>query len=105
MRPLLPLMLAALVIALDASVQSVNWVQYINPTDRYDFAFGVCLFGDYLAVVGTANGKYFVALLDRTTSEVIKTWEGGDGWFYNCLSIGNRLYVVEAGGYMYSTRG
>jgi len=94
MRLLLPLVIAVFAIALGVSAQSVNWVQYINPTDRNDRAFGVCLFGDYLAVVGIADGDEFVALLDRATGEVIKTWVGEGDWFYDCLSVGDRLYVV-----------
>jgi len=100
-RPFLPLVIAMLTIALSASAQFINWVQYINPTDRNDRAFGVCLFGDYLAVVGTANGDEFVALLDKATGEVIKTWEGEYGLFFNCLSIGDRLYVVGSDIYIF----
>jgi len=105
-RPFFPLMLAVLATAIGVLAQSVNWVQYINPTDGWDDALGVCLFEDYLAVVGFVDGtrfgegRYFVALLNRTTGEVIKTWEGEYGLFFNCLSIGNRLYVV--GGDIYS---
>jgi len=94
MRPFLLLALAVLAVASGASAQTVHWVQYINPTNGYDFAFGVCVFGEYLAVAGTANDRYFVALLDRATGEVVKTWEGEYGWFYNCLSVGDRLYAV-----------
>jgi len=97
----LPLVLAVLAITLGVSAQSVNWVQYINPSGKDDVAFGSCLFDDYLAVVGFIDGEWgeivgrqFVALLNRTTGEVIKTWEGGDGRFYNCLPVGDRLYAV-----------
>jgi len=91
---LLLLALTALAIALGVSAQSVNWVQYINPTNGDDWAFGVCIFGDYLAVVGKAYGQDFVALLDRTTGEVVKTWVGEGSRFYNCLSVGDKLYAV-----------
>jgi len=101
MRHFLPLVLVVLTIVVGVSAQSVNWVQYINPTDRNDRAFGVCLFGDYLAVVGTANGDAFVALLNRTTDEVIKTWVGKYGLFFNCLSVGDRLYVVGSDIYIF----
>jgi len=100
-RSFLPLVLAVLAITLGVSSQSVNWVQYINPTGKDDVAFGVCLFDDYLTVVGFVDGKVgevigrqFVALLNRTTGEVIKAWEGGDGRLYNCLPVGDRLYAV-----------
>jgi len=95
MRLALLIALVTLATALGASAQSVNWVQYIDPTDKNDDAYGVCLFGDYLAVVGEADQKAFVALLDRITGEVVKTWIGEHGRFYNCLSIGDRLYAVK----------
>jgi len=98
MRPSLPLALAALAVALGASAQSVNWVQYINPTNGSDWAYGVCTFGDYLAVVGEANRQNFVALLDRATGEVVKMWVGERGSLYDCLSVGDRLYAVGKGG-------
>jgi len=106
-RPFLPLVIAMLAVALCASAQFVNWVQYINPTNERDRAYGVCLFGEYLAVVGEAEGtpryRYVVALLNRTTGEV-KTWVSEYGGFYNCLSVGDRLYVVEYKGvYIFDT--
>ena len=76
MRLMFLLALAMLAIAPGISAQPVNWVQYINPTDRYDVAVSVCTFGEYLAVMGEANDRYFVALLDRATGEVVKTWVG-----------------------------
>jgi len=95
MRLMFLLALAMLAVALSVSAQSVNWVQYINPTDRDDIADGVCLFGEYLAVMGEADDRYFVVLLDRATGEVVKTWVGESfGWFKNCLSVGDRLYAV-----------
>jgi len=96
---LLPLLaLLVLAIAPGAVAQSVNWVQYINPTDRDDVAYGVCVIGDYLAVVGKADGQGFVALLDRATGEVVKMWVGERGWLFNCLSVGDRLYAVGKSG-------
>jgi len=32
------------------------------------------LFGEYLAVMGEADDRYFVALLNRAVGEVVKTW-------------------------------
>jgi len=95
------LIFAALAMALGASAQSVNWVQYIDPSDKNDQAFGVCLFGDYLAVMGDAFGDKYIALLDRTTGRIVKTWKGGLNPFFNCLSVGDRLYAIgmsERGG-------
>jgi len=97
--PLLPLLaLLVLAIAPGTVAQSVNWVQYINPTDRDDVAHGVCMIGDCLAVVGKADDQDFVALLDRANGEVVKTWVGGGGRLINCLSVGGRLYAVGKGG-------
>jgi len=98
MRPFLPLVLVALAIAVGVSSQSVNWVQYINPSNDKDFAYGVCTFGEYLAVAGRANfHHHFVALLDRNTGKVVTTWIGEFGYFINCLSEGDKLYVVGYG--------
>jgi len=98
MRLVLLLALATLAVALSVSAQSVNWVQYINPIDRDDGAGGVCLFGEYLAVIGEANDRYFAALLDRATGEVVKTWVGKFiGWFKDCLSVG----CTQWGGYIW----
>jgi len=95
MRLVLLLTLVALAVALSASAQSVNWVQYINPTNRHDTALGVCLFGDYVAVVGSANSGEFVALLDRASGGIIEMSELRIfGAFYNCLSVGDKLYAV-----------
>jgi len=92
MVPLLLLMLAATVVA---SALFINWVQYIRPAAKRNEAYGVCLFKDYLAVVGEADINPFVALLDRATGEVARTWIGKSGKFLNCLSIGDKLYVVK----------
>jgi len=73
MRLVLLLAVVALAVALCVFGQSVNWVQYLNPTDRDDIADGVCLFGEYLAVMGEADDRYFAALLDRAAGEVVKT--------------------------------
>jgi len=76
------------------SAQYMGWTQYLNPSKNQNLGFGVCLFGDSLAVVGSVNNKEFIALLDRSTGKVIKTWTGGGVWLTSCLSIGDRLYVV-----------
>jgi len=108
MVPLLLLLLAVLAATVVASALFINWVQYIRPATKDNDARGVCLFKDYLAVVGEANEHYFVALLDKATGKVVKTWKGEDGYFLNCLSIGDRLYAVgkpyladEGGIYMF----
>mgnify|MGYP001772537166 CR=1 FL=1 len=93
---LLPLLLwlASLAVVVVASALFVGWVRYLKPTDGDDMAHGVCLFEDYLAAVGEADLSPFVALLDRATGEVVKTWRGELGWLRGCVSMGDRLYVV-----------
>jgi len=76
-----------------ASAQ-VKWVQHINPTSREDYGYGTCLFGNYLVVAGRAGDSPFLALLDRESGEVVKTWSRGSGWFDNCIAVGDKLYVV-----------
>jgi len=73
-----------------------RWVAYINPTDGKDFASGVCVFGDYIVVVGAAElHKPYVALLRKSDGGVVREWTGSE-WevFYDCISIGGKLYVI-----------
>jgi len=75
----------------------IRWVTYINSTDDRDFAHGVCVFGDYIAVVGWALGSPYVALLRKNDGGVVKEWMGSSselGAFYNCISIGEKLYAI-----------
>jgi len=77
----------------------IRWVTYINPTDGGDFAYGVCVFGDYIAVMGKASGKPYVALLRKSDGVVVKEWIGSkDGGFYNCISVGGKLYAIGESG-------
>ncbi len=75
----------------------INWITYINPSPGYDFAFSSCLWGNYLYVVGTANGTGYIALLDKNTGTVIKSWISPPGevlLFKSCSVAGNMLIVV-----------
>jgi len=74
----------------------IRWTRYIDLTDGEDFAYGVCVFGDNVAVVGQAELKNpFVVLLRKSDGVVVKRWIGSErGAFYNCISIGGKLYVV-----------
>jgi len=86
----------------------IRWVTYVNPTDVKDFAHGVCDFGDYIAVVGEARFEKsflvllrkihtypFLVLLRKSDGGVVKRWIGSEnGSFYECISIGGKLYVV-----------
>jgi len=71
----------------------VNWVKYLElPLIEEEHAFGTCLFGDYVAVVG--HGP-FVVLLNRNDGDVERKWRSeGIGGFDNCLSVNDRLYAV-----------
>jgi len=92
----------------EAGGVSVKWARYINPTDRRDDAYGTCVFGDYVAVVGEVGynfpdlsvGRPYVALLRRSDGRVVKEVIGNRlGGLYNCISIGGKLYIV---GYTYA---
>jgi len=73
----------------------IKWVKYINPTNIIDFAFGTCVFRGYIAVVGIADHYPYIVLLDRDSGDIVREWIGGEiGGFYNCVSIGDKLYVV-----------
>jgi len=83
-----------------------GWTTYINPTRGYDYAHGVCVFGDYVAVVGEASFRPYVALLRKSDGGVVREWIGREerrffiridreeGAFYSCISIGGKLYAV-----------
>jgi len=80
----------------------IRWVAYINPTDGYDYAYGVCIFGDYIAVVGGVielpfyvRSKPYLVLLRKSDGGVVREWIGSErGAFYNCISVGGKLYAV-----------
>jgi len=80
----------------------IRWIAYINPTDGDDYAYGVCVFGDYIAVVGGVielpfyvRSKPYLVLLRKSDGGVVREWIGSEGGaFYNCISIGGKLYAV-----------
>jgi len=74
---------------------TIKWVSYINLTGEYGLVYGTCIFGDYVAVVGEVSPAVpYVFLLDRVSGNLVKSWNGTNGMFYECLSIEGRLYVV-----------
>jgi len=88
------LLILAVLLALWASAQFV--IRYIDMDMGVGVpitAYGVCNFGDRLAVMGS----YFVALFDKATGKLVKMWNGSDT-FYNCVSVGDRLYAVSGSG-------
>jgi len=80
------------------------WTRYIDPTDGGDVAHGLCIFGDYVAIVGevdayspylVATGKPYVVLLRKSDGGVVREWIGSErGTLFNCISIGGRLYAA-----------
>jgi len=103
LAPALAIVILALLLAtphVDAQAQGqvevrIRWVTYINPTDGEDSASGACIFGDYIAVVGAAGSKPYVALLRKSDGVVIREWIGREnGAFLNCISIGGKLYAI-----------
>jgi len=92
---LLATLLAAGVAAQPLNLASVNWVKYLKLSGGNDLAHSTCIFGDYLAVVGEADGHPALVLLDKSTGEVVRRWVGeGYGDLLRCVSAGNVLYAV-----------
>jgi len=74
---------------------AIRWKRYIKPTDVIDYAFGTCVFGDYVAVMGGASLRPYVALLRKGDGVVVREWMSSeDEGLYNCISIDGKLYAV-----------
>jgi len=73
----------------------IRWITYISPTGG-DKAFGTCIFGDYVAVVGLASpNKQYVALLRKSDGSVVREWiDSKVGALVNCISVGGKLYAI-----------
>jgi len=52
----------------------VKRVKYINPTESYAKAYGACIFGDYIAVVGWTEDNPYIALLRKSVGGVVEKW-------------------------------
>jgi len=99
----------------ETSGTPIKWVRYINPTDKNYFAHGTCIFRGYIAVAGGIGYTLpsniialhpYIVLLDRDSGEIVREWISEEiGGFYNCISIGDKLYVVgqtiSVGGVIY----
>jgi len=73
----------------------IEWVTYINPTHDNDYAYGTCVFGDYVAVLGQAERNPYIVLLRKSNGSVVREWIGVEtGALYNCISVGGKLYAV-----------
>jgi len=85
----------------------VEWVRYLNVTMDIDNAYGVCLFGNNVAVVGEIFGSPGVGLFNRSSGSLIGLWRGMVGSvFVDCVSVGGKLYAVgydssSGNGYIY----
>ncbi|ADM27271.1 conserved hypothetical protein [Ignisphaera aggregans DSM 17230] len=84
------------------SVADEGWAIYLNPSNSYDKAFGVCGYGNYIYVVGYDSGwgdkGYRIELYDKNSGRFIKTWRYNpsrdtDG-FFDCIVVDGKLYVV-----------
>jgi len=83
--------------AQDQVEAKVRWTKYINPTEGLDGASGTCVFGDYIAVVGSASDRPYVALLRKSDVAIVGEWIGSEReGFVNCISIGGKLYAIGA---------
>jgi len=70
-------------------------VKRLDPSKYHDSASGACILGNYVAVVGEAGSKPYVALLSKSDGSVVREWIGDEPErFYNCVSIDSKLYVV-----------
>lgn len=111
---LLLLVLATVSVSFNAQIPAPysRWVKYVDLSKADDIAYGSCIYGRYVAVVGTANFTLFwsraaVALLDRDTGSVVKTWVSEPSYpieissFGDCISVDDKLYV--AGGLIATT--
>jgi len=89
-----------------------RWVKQLYLSEADEIAYGSCIYGDYVAVVGAANFTLFwsraaVALLDRGTGSVVRMWMSEPRYpievrsFSECVSVDDKLYV--AGGMVAST--
>jgi len=76
----------------------LKWARYLEVMGKRGWkgcGYGVCLHGDHLVVVGSAGGQPYMALLDRVDGRVVSEDVGlDDGSLYNCVSIGDRIYVA-----------
>ena len=75
----------------------INWVQYSNPTPHGDLACGVCVYGDYVYVVGGdgyVNPR--IEMRRKSDGSLIKSWSSNMyyGDLYECLVINNILIVL-----------
>jgi len=74
---------------------TIRWVTYVDPTKGNDLAYGACVFGDYIAVVGAAGFNPLVVLLRKGDGGVVKKWIGSE-WevIFDCISVGGKLYAI-----------
>jgi len=67
----------------DMASASIRWVKYIIPVEvyNYSYAYGVCIFGDYIAVIGWVDiptTKPYVTMLNKSDGSIVKEWIGDE---------------------------
>lgn len=87
----------------------INWVKISNPTNLGEYAYGVCLLGQHLFVVGfenqTSTGINYAWRIEQRhvdTGELVTTYtipfaNGGNNRLFDCVS--NATHVIAVGTY------
>jgi len=87
------LLLAALALAGLALALDVSWLNFLKP-GTYSVGFSACVFENYVAVVGGADGMAYVAILDKDSGRRIEERIADPPYFYGCAASNGVLYVA-----------
>jgi len=75
----------------------INWVQYSNPTTESDSAQGVCVYGDYVYVVGHSATHPRIEMRRKSDGVLVKSWSGDlYDVLHECLIVNDRLLALGA---------
>jgi len=80
----------------------VEWVEHLIPSKHYTVvASRTCIISNYVAIVGDAGTKPYVALISKSDGNIVREWAGKIGVFFSkpgiftdCVSINERLYTT-----------
>ncbi|NPA70594.1 MAG: hypothetical protein GXO26_07270, partial [Crenarchaeota archaeon] len=84
----------------------VNWVRISVPSPFSNFVYGSCILGRYVIFVGSSYEIYFSRIMGyvghahievryRSTGELVNEWtDNQESIFYNCITVGDKIYVV-----------
>lgn len=80
----------------------IKWIMYNNPTTGDDIPLSICLYGNYLYVVGydSGNGDSRLRIEKRfmENGSLVEIWtynpSNGMDWFIDCVVINDSLYVI-----------